>query len=90
MMRHGSATLWENWDGCDSRNHPMFGAVCEYIFTEILGIKQKPGTVGFSDVEISPAYLPELGAVSGSIETVNGRISVSVSYDTDGRMIVRT
>ena len=90
MMRHGAGTLWENWDGCDSRNHPMFGAVCEYLFTEILGIRQKPGTAGFSDVEIKPAYLPELGAVSGSIETVNGRISVSVSYNQDGGMVIRT
>lgn len=31
MMKHGATTLWENWDGCDSRNHPMFGAVTEFI-----------------------------------------------------------
>lgn len=38
MMSHGATTLWENWDGCDSRNHPMFGAVVESIvkyFNEI-------------------------------------------------------
>ncbi len=31
MMSHGATTLWENWDGCDSHSHPMFGAVVEYI-----------------------------------------------------------
>lgn len=31
MKKHGATTLWENWDGCDSRCHPMFGAVVEYI-----------------------------------------------------------
>ncbi len=90
MMRHGSKTLWENWDGCDSMNHPMFGAVVEYIFTEMLGIKQRPGSVGFEDVEIAPAYLPEIGNISGSILTPNGRISVSVSYDVDGKMFVHS
>ncbi len=38
MKKHGATTLWENWDGCDSRCHPMFGAVVEYIvkyFNEI-------------------------------------------------------
>lgn len=31
MMKHGATTLWENWDGCDSRNHPMFGAITEFL-----------------------------------------------------------
>ena len=38
MMSRGATTLWENWDGCDSHSHPMFGAVVEYIvkyFNEI-------------------------------------------------------
>ena len=38
MMNHGATTLWENWNGCDSHSHPMFGAVVEYIvkyFNEI-------------------------------------------------------
>ncbi len=31
MKKHGATTLWENWDGCDSHSHPMFGSVVEYI-----------------------------------------------------------
>ncbi len=31
MKCHGATTLWENWDGCDSHSHPMFGSVVEYI-----------------------------------------------------------
>ncbi len=31
MKKHGATTLWENWDGCASHSHPMFGAVVEYI-----------------------------------------------------------
>ncbi len=31
MMAHGATTLWENWEGCYSHDHPMFGAVVEYL-----------------------------------------------------------
>ncbi len=31
MKKQGATTLWENWDGCDSHSHPMFGSVVEYI-----------------------------------------------------------
>ncbi len=31
MMVHGATTLWENWEGSESHNHPMFGAVVEHL-----------------------------------------------------------
>ena len=31
MKKGGTNTLWENWDGCDSLCHPMFGAVVESL-----------------------------------------------------------
>lgn len=80
MRRHGATTLWENWDGCDSLSHPMFGAVAEYIFTYILGIKQTADSCGYKKITIAPAYLPEGGDISGSIMTKHGTITVSVCY----------
>ena len=38
MKKQGATTLWENWDGAYSHNHPMFGAVVESLvkyFNEI-------------------------------------------------------
>ncbi len=38
MMSHGATTLWENWEGTKSHDHPMFGAVVKYLlkyFNEI-------------------------------------------------------
>ncbi len=80
MKRTGTNTLWENWDGCDSLSHPMFGAVSEYIFNYILGIKQTENSAGYSDVVIEPADIPECGDISGSIMTKHGRISVNIRY----------
>ena len=31
MMKRGATTLWESWDGDASHDHPMFGAVVEYL-----------------------------------------------------------
>ncbi len=82
MKKQGATTLWENWDGCDSHSHPMFGAVCEYLFKYILGIRQPENSYGYEKITISPALIPSLN-VSGSITTKKGKISVSVRY-TDG------
>ena len=39
MKNSGATTIWENWYGRDSRNHPMFGAVTKYLFMYLLGIR---------------------------------------------------
>ncbi|MBR3588650.1 MAG: GNAT family N-acetyltransferase [Clostridia bacterium] len=87
MKKQGATTLWENWDGCDSHSHPMFGAVCEYLFKYILGIRQPENSYGFEKVIISPAKIPTLN-VKGSITTKYGKISVEVKY-TDGVQSVK-
>lgn len=87
MKKQGATTLWENWDGCDSHSHPMFGAVCEYLFKYILGIRQPENSYGFEKVIISPAKIPGLNA-KGSITTKKGKISVEVKY-TDGIQSVK-
>lgn len=87
MKKQGATTLWENWDGCDSHSHPMFGAVCEYLFKYILGIRQPENSYGFEKVIVSPAKIPSLN-VKGSITTKHGKISVEVKY-TDGVQSVK-
>ena len=84
MKRSGATTLWENWNGQSSRNHPMFGAVTKLLFTELLGIKQKDNSCGFKSIIVSPCIVEGLGRASCSIETVNGRIAVSYNKTKDG------
>ena len=84
MMRGGENTLWENWDGCDSRCHPMFGAVIEYLFSEILGIKRFEDRPGFTDIVIDPADIPGLNA-KGSFQTPVGTVTVEVRMDENGK-----
>lgn len=76
MAQNGATTLWENWDGSDSQNHPMFGAVTKYLFIYLLGISQPHGGAGYGKVIISPKFVKGISRIKGHITTCKGKISV--------------
>lgn len=77
MKDHGATTLWENWNGAESHNHPMFGAGARQLFEGVLGIRQREGTAGWREVTLQPC-VPKGHRVSGSLLTPVGRLSVTV------------
>jgi hypothetical protein len=49
MMSHNATTLWETWYRSEeifSRNHPMLGAVAEWLSSSVAGVELDPKTVG--------------------------------------------
>lgn len=76
MRRAGATTLWEDWDGRSSHNHPMFGASTLYLFTYILGIRQQDCSTCFDRVVIEPCFADCLTFAKGHITTPHGKISV--------------
>ncbi len=85
MKKAGAMNIWEQWDGDHSRCHPMFGAVAEYFFSEILGIRRFEDRPGYKDVIIRPAEIPELRHVSGTMGTPWGNITVLIGTDSSGK-----
>ena len=83
MKRHGATTVWETWGGGCSHCHPMFAGCSRHLFTGILGIKQRQGSIGYEDIIISPATLPKGEALSGSIKTKYGDIEILLDFSTD-------
>ena len=77
MKDRGATTLWEDWHGRDSHDHPMFGACARQLFTSILGIGQAEDTAGYQNLVICPQIPKKMQYASGSIQTQNGRICVS-------------
>ena len=77
MKDRGATTLWEDWHGRDSHDHPMFGACARQLFTSVLGIGQAEDTVGYQDLVICPQIPKKMQYASGSIQTENGTVSVS-------------
>lgn len=78
----GATTIWEKWDAVKadgtlqacSFNHFAYGAVGEWFYSDILGIKAlEPG---FKKIKIQPAITPDLPWASGSYHSVSGEISV--------------
>ncbi len=86
MKRHGATTLWENWDGCDSRCHPMFGAAAEYFFSGILGI-HRVNDAGFEKVSVEPPVIEGLDNYSGTLGTSFGSVTVRVSTEKGERNV---
>ena len=82
MKNSGATTIWENWYGRDSRNHPMFGAVTKYLFMYLLGIRQPEGGAAYESVIINPRFVEGLDRAKGHITTENGKISVE--YEKSG------
>ncbi len=60
QLSQGATALTEAWDALrsSSQNHFMLGHVVEWFYTDLAGIKQVPGTVGFNNLVIAP-YLPD-------------------------------
>lgn len=81
MMKNGATTLWEDWDGRSSHNHPMFGACVKQIFYGLLGVKTDATE---KKVFIKPVYLPETGDVNYSLTVFGKKIKAAYIYDKTG------
>jgi alpha-L-rhamnosidase len=95
VAERGGTTFWENWDGVGadgvarsgSLNHYSKGAVVEFLYTHILGLRQAPGSVGWRDFAVRPVFGGGLSAASGTHRTPHGDIRVSWCRD-DGDVSV--
>lgn len=94
QINKGATSIWERWnslkddgfvnedknngDNMVSFNHYSFGAVGEFYYQYILGIK--PLEPGYKKIKIEPFIDKRLGNVSGSYLSRSGHIKVSYEY----------
>ncbi|HEL2056862.1 TPA: family 78 glycoside hydrolase catalytic domain [Streptococcus suis] len=75
----GATTIPENWDGFtnfrDSLNHYSFGAVCQFFFEYIAGIRPIFEAPGFIEFELKPIPGGSLRWAEGSYQTKYGKIN---------------
>lgn len=85
-INNGATTTWERWnsysltDGynkanMNSLNHYAYGAVAQWFYTGMLGIKSLEA--GFKRVEINPQFTRRLNQLKGRVPTPNGDIKVA-------------
>lgn len=74
----GATTILESWDGMDvhdaSYNHYSYGAVCDFLFGYIAGIKPNFEHPGYKEFELCPTIGGSLTRASASYESIYGRI----------------
>ena len=69
MKNNDATTLWEDWDGRNSRNHPMFGGAVKYLIYGFAGIK-------FDVNEIQPKIVKGINNLYCSVKGVKGKKSI--------------
>lgn len=73
-IEQGATTTWENWDGRDSRNHPMFGGGLGWYYRDLAGLRCKEA--GFKTFDIRPIVPKDLEWVEYTHETTYGEIAI--------------
>ncbi|MBE7067811.1 MAG: alfa-L-rhamnosidase [Clostridiales bacterium] len=94
-VNHGATTMWEHWNGIkedgsfwstdmNSFNHYAYGAVGDWMYETVAGIKIKEGGEGFEKIYLAPHPDKRLGFVDCSIDSVKGKIESKWRYIDDG------
>jgi len=91
-IRNGATTMWERWDsyrkdagfgdlGMNSFNHYAFGAVGEWLFGYLAGIRVDPKQPGYRHAIIRPYPGGGFTHVRAHYDSVRGRIASEWSHE---------
>ncbi len=87
-VKNGATTMWERWDGwtpdkgfedpgMNSFNHYAFGAIGQWMYSDVGGIDLDPSQPGYKRFVIHPRMDPAISWAKAALESVHGRISSS-------------
>jgi alpha-L-rhamnosidase len=77
MIRQGATTMWEQWDGKNSRNHPMFGGALTWFYRYLAGIQLDESRPGYKHFSVKP-ILTALERVCYAVETSYGLVGSEI------------
>ncbi|WP_336764526.1 family 78 glycoside hydrolase catalytic domain [Paenibacillus sp. USHLN196] len=100
QVTQGATTVWEHWDGIkedgrlwsadmNSFNHYAYGAIGEWLYRYVAGIRSDEHQPGFRIVHIEPQPGPGLDWVEASLETMYGQVASSWHRLADNEMEIR-
>lgn len=89
-VKAGATTILENWDGfvkCrNSFNHYSYGAVCDFLFEYVAGIRPVIGKPGYKEFVLQPTVGGTLTHASCALKTGYGMIESS--WKRDGTQVI--
>lgn len=74
-LRQGATTLWEQWNGTESRNHIMFGDVSAWFYKALGGIRPDPAAPGFKHFTVRPECVEGVDWARAEYPSVRGLIA---------------
>lgn len=94
QVKRGATTIWERWDAIradgsvfdpamNSYNHYAYGAVCQWLFEGVAGLRPDADRPAFRHVELSPVIIPALSPVQAAHDSLHGRIEAGWTVDGD-------
>ncbi|HEY3509116.1 family 78 glycoside hydrolase catalytic domain [Kribbella sp. NPDC051137] len=87
MLRHGATSLTETWDGPTfgfSQNHFMNGAIDDWFFSHVAGLRQAAGDIGFHRVVIRPRPCGGLTSAAAAYRTGHGELRSAWTVEDGG------
>ena len=83
----GATTTWEEWNGDNSRNHPMFGGGISWFYRYIAGMNPDPDKPGYKKIIFRPMPPKDMKSASYSNLTPYGTAGISWTKE-DGHLTV--
>ena len=81
----GATTIWERWDGIkpdgsfqdvgmNSFNHYAYGAIGNWLYTQVAGIQNNELNPGYKEITIKPLLTDKLSFAGASFQSMHGEI----------------
>lgn len=86
-IEQGATTTWEQWDGGNSHNHPMFGSGLTWFYRRLAGVEADESMPGYRHFVVDPRLPEGPFSVRYSKQTPYGRLSLQVVQDAAGRQL---
>ncbi len=74
---HGATTTWEQWDGSNSRNHPMFGGGITWFYRKLAGMNADGKAPGYRNIVFRPQPADDITYATYSNLTPYGTASIT-------------
>lgn len=90
IIKRGATSLWETFQPEGGRilslNHHFWGDISNWFISKLAGIRYNPYHNNHNEVDIRPAFIPQLNHAEGFHECANGKISSA--WRREGERIV--
>lgn len=80
-LAQGATVTWENWNGNDSHNHPMFGGGLTWLYNRLAGVEALAESPGFKRFRVKPVPWGGDGTVAYEYDSPYGLVRSEVSYN---------